>query len=137
MLILLSILLRKPTCLTTIFILFLIMLIMNLLHLAAMQKFLFVSVYLNITRPVSDYVLATLLHLDPSKSPGPDGIPSLLLKNFAPQISNSITYILNESINDGIFPSKWKDCNLKLTPVFKSDQKEVVSSWYCFIAHSI
>ena len=96
-----------------------------------------VSVRENITRSVSDYVLATLLHLDPSKSPGPDGIPSLLLKNFAPQISNSITYILNESLNDGIFPSKWKDCNLKLTPVFKSDQKEVVSSWYCFIAHSI
>ena len=46
MLILLSILLSKPTYLTTIFVLFLIMLIMHLLHLAAMQKFLFVIVYL-------------------------------------------------------------------------------------------
>ena len=81
-----------------------------------------------ITLPVSD-VLATLLHLDPSKSPGPDGIPSLLLRNLAPQISNSITYILNESLNDGIFPSKWKDRNLKLTPIFKSDQKDVVSNY--------
>ena len=43
------------------------MLIMNLLHLAAMQKFLFV-VYLKLTLPVSD-VLAILLHLDPSKGP--------------------------------------------------------------------
>ena len=71
--------------------------------------------------------MTTLLHLNPSKSPGPDGIPSLLLKNLAAQISNSITYIFNKSLNDGIFPSKWKDCNL--TRVFKSDQKDVVSNY--------
>ena len=81
----------------------------------------------HITLPVSD-VLAILLHLDPSKGPGPNGILSLLIKNLAPQISISITYILNKSLNDGFFQSKWKDCNLKLTPVFKSDQKDVSST---------
>ena len=99
---------------------------MNLLHLAAMQKFLFVSVYLNITLPVSD-VLATLLHLDRSKSPGPDEMPSLILQSLALQIINSIIYIFNKSLNKGIFLSEWKDCNL--TPVFKSDQKDVVSNY--------
>ena len=73
--------------------------------------------------------MAILLHLDPSKGPGPNDILSLLIKNLAPQISISITYILNKSLNDGFFQSKWKDCNLKLTPVFKSDQKDVVSSY--------
>ncbi|KAK2560664.1 hypothetical protein P5673_016424, partial [Acropora cervicornis] len=80
----------------------------------------------HITLPVSD-VLTTLLHLNPSKSPGPDGISSLLLKNLAPQINSSITYIFNKTLNDGIFPSKWKDCNL--TPVFKSYQKDIVSNY--------
>ena len=124
MLILFSILLTKPTYLTTVFTQFLTMLIMNLLHLVVMQKFLFVSAYL--TLPVSD-VLTTLLHLNPSKNPGPDGISSLLLKNLAPQISSSITYIFNKTLNDGIFPSKWKDCNR--TPVFKSYKKDIVSNY--------
>ena len=74
-------------------------------------------------------VLAPLLHLDPSKSPGPDGIPSLLLKNLTPQISISITFILNKSLSNGFFQSKWKDCNLELTPVFKSDEKDAVSNY--------
>ena len=77
----------------------------------------------HITLPGSD-VLAILLHLDPSKSPGPDGTRSLLLKSII-----SITFILNKSLNDGVFQSKWKDCNLKLTPVFKSDQEDVVSNY--------
>ena len=58
----------------------------------------------HVTLPVSD-VLTTLLHLNPSKSPGPDGIPSPLLKNLAPQIS-IITCIFNKCLNDGIFPRK-------------------------------
>lgn len=35
----------------------------------------------HITLPVSD-VWTTLLHLNPSKSPGPDGIPSIILPIF-------------------------------------------------------
>ena len=72
-------------------------------------------------------VLETLQSLDPSKSPGPDGIPSRLLKELAPYISNSITEIFNKSLEKGIFPTKWKDCNL--TPVFKTDQKDIVSNY--------
>ena len=40
--------------------------------------------------------------------------------------SLSISCIFNKSLNEGSFPSKWKDCNL--TPVFKSDQKDIVSN---------
>ena len=46
-------------------------------------------------------VMSTLQSLNPSKSPGPDGIPSRLLKELAPQISHSITSIFNKSLNDG------------------------------------
>lgn len=80
------------------------------------------TIFTHITLVASD-VLTTLLHLNPSKSPGADGMPFLLLRNLAPQRSNSVTYMYNKSLNDGVFSSKWKDCNL--TPVFKSDQKDV------------
>ena len=76
-------------------------------------------------------ILTTLQSLNPSKSSGPDGIPPRLLKELAPEISSSITCIFNKSLYEGSFPSKWKDCNL--TPVFKADQKDIVSN-YCGIA---
>ena len=63
-----------------------------------------------------------LKNLDPSKSPGPDGLRSRLLKEVASEISCPITDIFNKSLNSRIFPTKWKDSNL--TPVFKSGQKE-------------
>lgn len=72
-------------------------------------------------------ILTTLQSLNPSKSSGPDGIPSRLLKELAPEISSSITCIFNKSLYEGSFPSKWKDCNL--TPVFKADQKDIVSNY--------
>ena len=66
-------------------------------------------------------------NLDPSKSPGLDGLTSRLLKEVASEISCPITDIFNKSLNSGIFPSKWKDSNL--TPVFKSGQKDVVTNY--------
>ena len=80
MLTLLSILLTKPTYLTTIFTQFLTMLIMNPL-LGCHAKVSVRECLSHITLPVSD-VWTTLLHLNPSKSPGADGIPSLLLPIF-------------------------------------------------------
>lgn len=68
----------------------------------------------HITVASSD-VMSTLQALNPSKSSGPDGIPSRLLKELAPQISNSITVIFNKSLNNGIFPAKWKDCYLTVS----------------------
>ena len=68
-----------------------------------------------------------LKNLGPSKSPGPDGLTSRLLKEVASEISCPITDIFNKSLNSGIFPTKWKDSNL--TPVFKSGQKDVVTNY--------
>ena len=66
-------------------------------------------------------ILTTLQSLNPSKSSGPDGIPSRLLKELAPEISSSITCIFNKSLYEGSFPSNWKDC--------KADQKDIVSNY--------
>ena len=72
-------------------------------------------------------VESILKNLDPSKSPGPDGLTSRLLKEVASEISYPIIDIFNKSLNSGIFPTKWKDSNL--TPVFKWDQKGVVTNY--------
>ena len=72
-------------------------------------------------------VESILKNLDPSKSPGPDGLTSRLLKEIASDISCPITELFNKSLNNGIFPTKLKDSNL--TPVFKSGQKDVVTNY--------
>ena len=76
--------------------------------------------------PVSE-VKSILSNLNASESPGPDGITARLLKEVAPEISDSITLIFNKLLTRGIFQTKWKDSNL--TPVFKSDQKDVVTNY--------
>ena len=75
---------------------------------------------------LNEEVESILKNLDPSKSPGPDGLTSRLLKEVASEIRCPITDIFNKSLNSGIFPTKWKDSNL--TPVFKSGQKDVVTN---------
>lgn len=66
-------------------------------------------------------------NLDPSKSPGPDGITARLLKEFSSEVSDSVTSMFNQSLTSGVFPEKWKDSNL--TPVFKSGQKDVITNY--------
>ena len=68
-----------------------------------------------------------LKNLDPSKSPGFDGLTSRLLKDVASEISCPITDIFNKTLTSGIFPTEGKDSNL--TPVFKSGQKDVVTNY--------
>ena len=49
-------------------------------------------------------------------SPGPDGIPSLLLKSTACSISEPLSHIFNLSISTGSFPSQWKKSFVIPTP---------------------
>ena len=56
--------------------------------------------------------------LQRSKVAGLDNLPPGLLKDSAKEISSLLCYILNRSINTGVFPSWWKIA--KVTPVCKS-----------------
>ena len=55
------------------------------------------------------------------KLPGPDGIPTRIWKECAPELAEPITLIFNTSIASGIFPTAWKDSNVtpvpKVTPI--------------------
>ena len=75
---------------------------------------------------VSD-VKKSLCDLQVSKGPGPDGLTARLLKELSNEISEPFTKIMNLSLHEEVFPTKWKDANF--TPVSKSDPKNVVTNY--------
>ena len=56
-----------------------------------------------------------------NKSPGVDGIPPKLLKEIVEQISTPLAKLFNLSLEEGIFPSEWKEANI--TPLFKKGSR--------------
>ena len=62
-----------------------------------------------------------------SKSPGPDKIPTKLLKDAIETICQPLAIAFNASLEKGTFPDNWKVA--RVTPVFKSGQKSNLSSY--------
>ena len=56
--------------------------------------------------------------LDSSKSTGPDNVPVRLIKMTALLIAEPLSKLFNKSISLGIYPSKFKEANIK--PIFKN-----------------
>lgn len=65
--------------------------------------------------------------LDPSKGPGPDGIPPLFLINTVDTICVPIYITFNKCIGEGVFPKIWKTANI--TPVHKSGSKHDIEQY--------
>ena len=56
-----------------------------------------------------DEVYNVLLNIDPSKALGPDGLPTILLKTCARELTPSHCALLNLSLAEGKLPTKWED----------------------------
>ena len=56
-----------------------------------------------------DEVYNMLLNLDPSKALGPDGLPTIVLKTCARELTPSLCTLFNLSLTEGKLPTKWKD----------------------------
>lgn len=65
-----------------------------------------------------DEVYKLLLKCNKSKAPGPDMITNTILSSIARTISPGLTTFFNFSINNGVFPKKWKTSNV--VPIFKN-----------------
>ena len=63
-------------------------------------------------------VLQIINSLDANKSTGPDNIPVKLLKLTAVLIASPLSKLYNKSLELGIYPSKFKEANIK--PIFKN-----------------
>jgi hypothetical protein len=74
-----------------------------------------------------DKVLKELRKLNPSKAPGPDGLPTRVLKECASQLTQSITLLFNESLRSGIIPKSWKQANI--VPLHKKGNKHHANNY--------
>ena len=64
----------------------------------------------------ASYVKKAVMGLKNSKSPGPDKIPTKLLKDAIEYIGQLLAMIFNVSLKKGIFPDMWKLA--RITPIY-------------------
>ena len=74
-----------------------------------------------------DEVYKVLLNLDPSKAPGPDGLPTIVLKTCARELTPSLCALFNLSLAEGKLPTEWK--HAFVVPVHKKGKKEDVTNY--------
>ena len=72
-------------------------------------------------------VLNKLQTLDHRKAQGPDGLPTIILKECAEELVSPITYIFNITLQTGFIPEDWKTA--RVVPIFKKGQKESVENY--------
>ena len=68
-----------------------------------------------------------LLHLNATKASGPDLISPRLLREGADILALPYSIIFNRSLDQGYFPSSWKEANV--TPIYKKDDKSLPSNY--------
>ena len=68
-----------------------------------------------------------LSNLDPSKSPGCDGIPTRLLKEAASSLAPSLATLFNISFERCTIPQEWRDATV--TPIHKKGSKTEPSNY--------
>ena len=72
--------------------------------------------------PVSDiFILKSIKQLTNGKAPGPDKVPTMLIKDAGEVIYKPLAMIFNTSLRHGIFPDIWKLA--RATPIFKSSSR--------------
>ena len=82
---------------------------------------------INVTGFSEVEVQSAMKKLKPSAAAGPDGIPSLVLKNCACSLSEPLKIIFNQSLAQETFPDVWKKSYI--FPVFKKGNKSDISNY--------
>ena len=72
-------------------------------------------------------ILKLLCELDTNKSPGPDEIPSMVLKQCSAEIAPILQVIFTQSMSTGTVPGDWLTANV--TPVFKKNDRSNPSNY--------
>ena len=72
-------------------------------------------------------VLKQIDKLKMNKSPGPDRFYPRIIKNVKHEIVNSLAYIYNISLQNGIVPCDWKVADV--TPIFKKGSRELPGNY--------
>ena len=61
------------------------------------------------------------------KAPGPDGIVPRILRDYANQLAEPLSYIFQKSLDSSIVPSDWQQANV--VPIFKKGEKYKPSNY--------
>lgn len=72
-------------------------------------------------------ILANILKLDESLSPGPDGLPSFMIKKCATHLLYPLNVLFNQSLKCCKFPTLWKHAFLK--PTHKKGPRHLVTNY--------
>ena len=84
-----------------------------------------VGLHSNVVNP--DQLMEISTSHNEVKATGVDGIPARILKEYAEELSYPLALLFNLSFGSSRVPSLWKKANV--TPVFKSDAKDVVENY--------
>ena len=76
---------------------------------------------------VADEVVKIIGKLNQNKSPGHDGIESLIVKKVASVISKLLTDIFNLSLSTGMVPEQLKLA--EVIPIYKNEDPEIFSNY--------
>jgi hypothetical protein len=72
----------------------------------------FVNDHLSSLTLTEEEVRLALAKLNPSKAPGPDGIPTKILKDYSTELAPHLTAIYNTTLSTGTLPEEWKEANV-------------------------
>lgn len=72
-------------------------------------------------------IKTALKTLDPTKGPGPDGLPVCFLRSTADALAYPLYILYNKCLAEGVFPSIWKHANI--TPVHKNGDKHDIENY--------
>ncbi|XP_058444278.1 uncharacterized protein LOC131425957 [Malaya genurostris] len=82
---------------------------------------------LNLINIDIDTVLTAIVKLKPSHSPGPDGIPAVVLKRCSSAIVTPLCQLFQLSLTTGVFPVMWKSSYM--FPVHKKGDKKNIDNY--------
>lgn len=68
-----------------------------------------------------------LKKINTNKSGGPDNIPAIFIKSCLDTLVEPLYLIFNKSLNEGIFPDKWKLANI--VPIYKNGGKNLIENY--------
>ena len=57
-----------------------------------------------------------LSHINIRKAPGPDGLPTWVLRDFCDRLSGPVCAIFNASVREGFVPLRWKEAHVIPVP---------------------
>ena len=75
---------------------------------------------------IKDIVITKLKQLDPSKSPGPDGMHLRVLKELAEELAEPLAMIFTKSKEESKLPDTGKEANV---PLFKKGNRSKPSNY--------